>query len=406
MATIKRYLTPSYETNIPIFFAYRILYNFMLFLPVWVIYLQRKFGLSLTEVTFNDSAFWITMALTEVPTGAVADTWGRKQSQLIGMLIATGSILLFALAPVYPLVLLGNSLWAIGITFISGAELALLYDTLRELGKEDQYPKYRARLQAMVLISIATSSVLGGIVGEFSLAATFIITAAIMAVATLLVVLLKEPPREPDPDTGESLTYWQTLSVTFGAIKRHPGLRLALLYASILPLAGSAIEVTFMQPHAIAIGLPIAALGIIALGIRASQFLGSLSAGRILTHISDWRWLTIAPLVIYFGTISLGAFNTVLGIVLFAMTGFAGSVTIPLMESIILHQTPGSVRATILSINSLIFRLLLATIGPTIGIFADTYGLPNAFVGVGIGLGVIIFWVLIRWRPHWEKAYK
>jgi hypothetical protein len=80
MQSIKRFFIPSYEGNIPKFFIYRILYNFMLFLPVWVIFMQDKFGLNLTEVTLNDSAFWITMALTEVPTGAVADTWGRKQS--------------------------------------------------------------------------------------------------------------------------------------------------------------------------------------------------------------------------------------------------------------------------------------------------------------------------------------
>ena len=188
MPAINAFFVPSYKGNIPKFFAYRILYNFMLFLPVWVIYMQGKFGLTLTEVTLNDSAFWLTMALTEVPTGAVADTWGRKQSQLIGMVIATGSILLFALAPTYPLVLLGNSLWAFGITFISGADLALLYDTLRELGQEADYPKYRGRLQAIVLVSIAVSSVLGGVIGEFSLISTFTITAGLMAVATLLAL--------------------------------------------------------------------------------------------------------------------------------------------------------------------------------------------------------------------------
>ena len=139
--SIRQFFVPSYQGNIPKFFIYRVLYNCMLFMPVWVIFMQDKFGLSLTEVTLNDSAFWLTMALTEVPTGAVADTWGRKQSQVIGMIIATGSILMFALAPVYPLVLLANSLWAIGITFISGADLALFYDTLRELGREEALPE-------------------------------------------------------------------------------------------------------------------------------------------------------------------------------------------------------------------------------------------------------------------------
>jgi MFS family permease len=397
MRAIKSTFTPSYEGNIPKFFIYRILYNFMLFLPVWVIFMQDKFGLTLTQVTFNDSAFWITMALTEVPTGAVADTWGRKQSQLIGMLIAIASILTFALAPVYPLVLLANSLWAVGITFISGAELALFYDTLRELGREDEYPKYRGRLQAMVLVSIALSSVLGGVIGEFSLVSTFTLTAAFMAVATFFLLLLKEPPREPDAETGANLTYGETLRVTLRAIRANPGLRYALLYASILPLLSGAIHVTFMQPYAIAIGLPIASLGIIALGLRLSQITGALNASRILQRFGEWGWLRFAPFLIAAGVIALGLLNSVTGIVLYALTGFATAVTGPLMERNILRETPGSVRATILSVDSLLHRILLGLIGPLIGLLGDHFGLPTAFWSVGLAFGLILAVLLLLW---------
>ena len=153
MQSIKSFIKPSYESNIPKFFISQALYNFMLFLPVWVVYLQQKHDLSLTQVTLLDSAFWLTMVVTEVPTGAVADTLGRKQSQIIGMLLVAGSLLFFGLAPNYPLLILANSLWAFAITFISGADLAFFYDTLRELGRASEYPKYRGRLSAVALAS-------------------------------------------------------------------------------------------------------------------------------------------------------------------------------------------------------------------------------------------------------------
>jgi MFS family permease len=404
MKSITRFFTPSYEGNILKFFIYRILYNFMLFLPVWVIFMQNKFGLTLTEVTLNDSAFWITMALAEVPTGAVADTWGRKQSQVIGMVIASVSILMFALAPVYPLVLLANSCWAIGITFISGAEIALLYDTLRELGREDDYPMYRGRLQAVVLVSIALSSVLGGFIGEFSLVSTFTITAGIMVLATGFLLLLKEPPQEPDPETGHNMTYRNILSVTFRTIREHPVLRYALLFSAVIPLLGGTIQVTFMQPYAIAIGLPVAALGVIALGLRASQFLGSLNASRVIKRFGEWGWLQFGAFMIVAGVIALGVFNSTLGIVLFGLTGFAGAVTGPLMESIILRQAPGSVRATILSVDSLLNRVLLAVVSPVIGLVADHYGLPSAFIYAGIGFGVILLIMLTFWGRARRKS--
>lgn len=397
MRSLKYFLTPSYQGNIPKFFVYRILYNFMLFLPVWVIFMQDKFGLSLTEITLNDSAFWITMALTEVPTGAVADTWGRKQSQVIGMLIATGSIVVFALAPVYPLVLLANSMWAIGITFISGADLALFYDTLRELGREEDYPKYRGRLQAAVLVSIAVSSVLGGLIGEFNLKSTFIITAGFMVLATGFLLLIKEPPGDIDVGRSQESSYIQTLKVTFTAIRTHPGLRYALIFSGILPLLGGTIQITFMQPYALSIGLPIAALGVIALGLRASQFVGAISAARIIQWFGEWGWLRVAPVVIVAGILSLGIFNSIAGIVIFAFTGFASAVTGPLMERIILRQTPGSVRATILSVDSLFNRTLLALIAPFIGFIADQASLPVAFVRVAVGFGIMLLVVYLLW---------
>jgi MFS family permease len=102
----------------------------MLFMPVWVIFLQQKHNLSLTQVSLLDSAFWLTMVLTEMPTGVVADTLGRKNSQIIGMILSTSALLLFGFAPNYPLLILANSFWAFAITFISGADLAFLYETL------------------------------------------------------------------------------------------------------------------------------------------------------------------------------------------------------------------------------------------------------------------------------------
>ena len=395
--TIRQFFIPSYRGNIPKFFIYRVLYNCMLFLPVWVIFMQDKFGLSLTEVTLNDSAFWLTMALTEVPTGAVADTWGRKQSQVIGMVIATASILAFALAPAYSLVLLANSLWAFGITFMSGADLALFYDTLRELGREEEYPKYRGRLQASTLVAVAASSVLGGLIGEFSLVSTFIITAVLMAMGTGFLLLLKEPPREKDEESGETLSYLRTLQVTFGAIRSQPELLYALLFSNLLPLLGGTIQVTFMQPYAMSIGLPIAALGVIALGLRASQFVGALSTQRFTKWLGEWGWLWTAPVLVVAGVLSLGLFDSLAGIVLFALTGFANSATRPLMERIILRQTPGAVRATILSVDSLFYWILLAMVGPVIGMIADRYDLQVAFTSMGIFFGLMLLMVLLLW---------
>jgi hypothetical protein len=144
--------------------------------------------------------------------------------------------------------------------------------------------------------------------------------------------------------------------------------------------------------------LPIASLGIIALGIRSSQFTGALNAQRIIRRLGEWNWLWFAPFIIAAGVISLGIFNSIAGIALFAVTGFAGSVTTPVIEQSILRQAPATVRATILSVDSLLFRVLSGLIGPAIGLVADGFNLPFAFMVVGFGFWVLILSVLWMWR--------
>src|SRR5215831_3106472 len=84
-----------YAANIPKYYLYAVLVGFAIgfILAVWVLYLQQRRGLSLTEITIADIAFWITTTLSEVPTGVVADTLGRKTSIAIGMGLLGVSVL-------------------------------------------------------------------------------------------------------------------------------------------------------------------------------------------------------------------------------------------------------------------------------------------------------------------------
>ncbi len=68
-----------------------------------------------------------------------------------------------------------------------------------------------------------------------------------------------------------------------------------------------------------------------------------------------------------------------------------------------MKQTPSAVRATIMSVDSLVFRLMLAAVGPLIGVFGDAYGLPPTFVGLGFSFGVVALILMIFWGGVWPK---
>jgi len=113
-----------FASNIPKYFLYTALKNlgFGLFVAVWVIYLQQRRGLSLTQATIVDVTFLIIATLGEVPTGMVADTYGRKVSMVIGSALMGVSMLAWPIVPTLPLVVIAYAGMALGFTFLSGAE--------------------------------------------------------------------------------------------------------------------------------------------------------------------------------------------------------------------------------------------------------------------------------------------
>ena len=94
MSISKKPYPNQFASNIPRYFLYTALkgFGFGLIAAMWLIYLQQRRGLSLTEATFVDVAFWIAAVLGEIPTGIVADIFGRKTSLIVGTALMSLSI--------------------------------------------------------------------------------------------------------------------------------------------------------------------------------------------------------------------------------------------------------------------------------------------------------------------------
>ena len=387
------------EKNIPRFLITRATYGGMFFLPIWVVFVQNKHGLDLVQVTLLDSAFWLTMALTEIPTGAVADTLGRKTSYAIGIGLSVAGNLLFGVAGNYTLLIFANSLWALAVTFISGADMAFLYDSLRALGREGEYARFRGIVTMIDVVSIGLSGLLGGYLYARLPEAPFLLYSTLLAITLLIILTFREPPREADPETGLFLGYRQILGTALATIRARPQLRFLLTYSSFLPVAVSLIEITLIQPHVVAVGLPVTALGVVLLGFRFAHAAGSVTSVRLSEVLGDRRLFRSAPVVMAAGVIGLGLLPNLGGLFIFGLAGFSVAAARPVVEARMLAETPGSVRATILSVDSLIFRLLFAVMSPFSGLVADAYSLPTAFVVVGmVVVGVLLAVIVFRER--------
>ena len=125
----------AFEGNIWKSYVYRFLMEFQLWLPIWVLYLQRTRGLSLTQISVLDTPFWLLIVFAEVPTGAVADRFGRRTSLALGAMMFAVAVFVFGIADSYAIILVSYSAWALALTFQSGADAALMYDSLKQVGR-------------------------------------------------------------------------------------------------------------------------------------------------------------------------------------------------------------------------------------------------------------------------------
>ena len=93
------------EANVWKSYLYRFLMNFQLWWPIWVIYLQKERGLSLTQITLLDTPFFLLIVLAEVPTGAIADRFGRRTSLMLGSSLFALAVFIFGIADNYLIIL-------------------------------------------------------------------------------------------------------------------------------------------------------------------------------------------------------------------------------------------------------------------------------------------------------------
>ena len=387
----------DYNRSLIRFYITQALYNLMFFLPTWVIYLQERHHLSLTQVTLINMAFWLTMALSEVPTGAIADTVGRKQSMLLGFALCSISVAVFGWAPDFILLMIANSMWGLAMTFLSGADMAFFYDTLLSMGRQEDYPRLRGRLSAVALVGAALGNFFGGLMAARSLILPFWAYAIVLAVAFLVALGLREPPRHIDQETNQPVSYTEILRSAWTAIHSQRSLQYILLYSNFLPIASMLVSTTFIQPHLRDIGVPLAWMGVIIFALTLVRMGGSISAGRLSQLGSLWLW--IAPGMVVAGLVSLAVIPSLVGVGFFSLAIFASIASRPLIENIILSNTPQATRATILSADNLVFRLFLTVFEPLTGILADQFGLQTAFVLLAGCVGTCLLVVLILWRP-------
>lgn len=122
---------------------------FSLVMPIIVLFYEDH-GLGLQDVFILKSVYSVAAVTLEIPSGYLADVWGRKKCLILGCILFFGGYLCYSFTSTFTAFLFAEILLGTGQTLVNGADSALLYDTTVRYKKEELYLRYEGRITSPV----------------------------------------------------------------------------------------------------------------------------------------------------------------------------------------------------------------------------------------------------------------
>lgn len=352
---------------------------FSLIMPIVVLFYKEN-NLEQFDIFILQGVYSISIVVLEIPSGYFADVLGRKKSLIWGSLMGFGGFVIYSITHSFYGFLSAEITLGIGQSLISGADSALLYDTLLTRNCEKDYLKYEGRMTSVGNFAEAIAGVLGGFLATISLRTPYFFQTAIAFLAIPASISLIEPARET---TLKKMKWKDILNIFHFSIIENKTLRYNILYSSFIGSATLTMA-WFVQPYFIKINLPQALYGILWTLLNLSVGLTSLIAFKVENWIRNMtQYLLIA---IFIGGLYLltGIYQSYWAISLLFVFYLIRGIATPILKNSINKHTSSDIRATVLSIRNFIIRLIFAATGPLLGWYTDHYSLATALIMAGI----------------------
>jgi MFS family permease len=370
--------------NITLLQVFQFLKSLQFFGAIAVPFYLEWGGLDYTRMFILEGAFSLFMFVLEVPTGTIADRFGRKWSMILGALCSGIALMIFGLVRSYPLFFVANFLCALGMTCISGADQALLYDTLLSEGRSDEGRRILSRFQAIgtvgLLVGFPAGSLIAGsslVPRPQSLALTFVLSGIVFALSAIPLLLLIEPARaekvhRPFHEGIEGIR----------ALLRPGDLRRFTLNYALISATGF-FMFWFYQSLAREAAVQVAWNGVFGAGINVAGMILLWNASRLEVRLGLPRLLLTTALVPGLLYLGLGIFRAPLFAfpAAFLIAGMK-MLRAPLLSDLINRVVESRNRATMLSGVSMLERAVVFILYPLVGAAADR-SLSTAFFGLG-----------------------
>ncbi|MCM2303704.1 MAG: MFS transporter [Elusimicrobia bacterium] len=383
--------------NVRRMYAWRALTHMHFFAGVLVPFFTDWGGLTLPQMFLLQAWFFLWVFLLEVPTGAVADRFGRKTSVVCASACLLAATAIYATGKGLPRYFFAEFIWAASAALASGADEAMVYDSLKAAGDEDRSKRALSLLSSFDIGSIAFAAPLGGL-----MAARWGVQAALLAmlvpfsIGLLLSLTLREPPTGEE---GARPGYREVLTRGVRYFAAHKPLR-ALAFDSVTIGMLSFMTIWLFQPRLKELGLGVGVYGFVTAALTLSQIAVMSNSDAVERFFGGTRryliWSAVIPglafLALPFAT------NPWAACALFVTIPAFGMSRSVLISNYMNKHIGSAQRATVLSTVGMGRQLMGVAVLPVVGLLTKI-SLPWTFAALGASI------LACAWASSVEEAH-
>lgn len=365
---------------------------------IWVVLLLSR-GFSLVDIGIAEGVFHAVSFLFEVPSGMLADLLGRKKTLLISCLLASLSAFAMSYSSSLFGVCVSFALEALSFNLASGTLEALLYDSLKALGREEQYDKHSSKLLAAYSVMQAVSGLISYWVLKIGFFGAYLIAGLISLASFCTALYLTEPllTQSEAVKTQKRTSFLRRLTAhvreTAGFLLLRRMLVARMLLCGIFSAVSYLLQM-YWQQMLLDIGLPSSVLGPVLCLFLLADVLGALCMPYAPNRFGTLCAVTVLPGAVLCAL--AGVPLLIVSIPCAFLSGFLCTLFLSRADTLLQPFYPSEARATITSVDSMLYSICMIVLSPVSGQLAQRLGIPLALALLGAGVLILYGVILLR----------
>jgi len=364
----------------------------MVVMPVVALFYMEN-GLLASDIFVLKAVYSLCTGAMEIPSGYCADVWGRKKTLIAGSVLGTLGFGVYVASYSFGGFVLAEMMLGIGQSFISGADSALLYDSLKVAGKEHSFLKHEGRITAAGNYAETLALIVGGAIASYFVVRTaYFVQFFVMALSIPAALLVVEPSRNI-PLAKHSIR--NVVGVAKYSLVKNGIIGSSVVFSSVIGLAtltmawGAQAYLAELGCSGLEITSVLVALNFTVAGV-------ALFPHKVVSAITPKNALLVIAVGIPLGFFVVGVAPPYVAIgTLFLFYAIRGVAT-PVLKDYVNKDCGSEYRATILSLRSLIIRIGFAGVGVAISVVSKKYDIHVAFL-IAFGIFFCCSLLALRW---------